>query len=143
MSKFSTDRVVKLRPCTIFCLNTTSYSLNSAAQPPCTSLQIYQKSCYSLFHASLFYFILFYFLKEFCNTLDSSPPTSPAPDKPEVKQEVKQEVTKDKSSTAPTPAGVNDISAIEDILQLLKALHSISTSSAYDFGDGKILAGRP
>ena len=89
------------------------------------------------------FFILFYFLKEFCNTLDSSPPTSPPPDKPEVKQEVKQEVTKDKSSTAPTAAGVNDISAIEDILQLLKALYSISTSSAYDFGDGKILAGRP
>lgn len=79
------------------------------------------------------------FLQEFCNTLDSSPPTSPALDKPEVKQEVKQEVTKDKSSTVSTPAGVNDISTIEDILQLLKALYSISTSSAYDFGDGKFL----
>ena len=46
---------------------------------------------------------------------------------------------KDKSSTVPTPVAVNDMSAIQDILQLLKVLYSVSTSSAYDFGDGKIL----
>ena len=77
--------------------------------------------------------------QEFCNTLDSSPPTSPGLDKPEVKQEVKPEVQKDKSSTVPTPVAVNDMSAIQDILQLLKVLYSVSTSSAYDFGDGKFL----
>ena len=48
-------------------------------------------------------------------------------------------MAKDKSSTVPTPVAVNDISAIEDILQLLKALYSISTSSAYDFGDGEFV----
>lgn len=77
--------------------------------------------------------------QEFCNTLDSSPPISPTPDQPEVKQEVKPEVPKDKTSTVPTPGAVNDMSAIQDILQLLKVLYSISTSSAYDFGDGKFL----
>lgn len=75
--------------------------------------------------------------QEFCNTLDSSPPTSPGLDKPEVEQEVKPEVQKDKSSTIPTPVAVNDMSAIQDILQLLKVLYSVSTNSAYDFGDGK------
>ena len=77
--------------------------------------------------------------QEFCNTLDSSPPTSPGLDKPEVQQEVKPEAPKDKSSTVPTPVAVNDMSAIQDILQLLKVLCSVSTSSAYDFGDGKVL----
>ena len=71
--------------------------------------------------------------QEFCNALDSSPPSSPPLEKPEVKKEVKPEVKQDKSSTDPTP--VDDISAVEDILQLLKALYSISTSSAYDFGE--------
>lgn len=84
--------------------------------------------------------LCFSFLQqEFCNTLDSSPPTSPGLDKPEVEQEVKPEVPKDKSSTVPTPVAVNDMSAIQDILQLLKVLYSVSTSSAYDFGDGKFL----
>lgn len=46
---------------------------------------------------------------------------------------------KDKSSTVPTPVAVDDMSAIQDILQLLKVLYSVSTSSAYDFGDGKFL----
>ena len=75
--------------------------------------------------------------QEFCNTLDSSPPTSPGLDKPEVKQEIKPEVPK--SSTVPTPVAGNDMSAVQDILQLLKVLYSVSTSSAYDFGDGKFL----
>ena len=39
----------------------------------------------------------------------------------------------DKTSTEPAP--VDDISAVEDILQLLKVLNSISTSSAHDFGE--------
>ena len=46
---------------------------------------------------------------------------------------------KDKSSTVSTPVAVNDMSAIQDILQLLKVLYSVSTSSAYDFGGGKYL----
>lgn len=71
--------------------------------------------------------------QEFCNNLDSSPPSSPPFEKPVLKQEVKQEVKQDKTSTEPTP--VDDISAVEDILQLLKVLNSISTSSAHDFGE--------
>jgi len=82
---------------------------------------------------------LSFFQQEFCNTLDSSPPISPTPEQPEVKQEVKPEAPKDKTSTVPTPVALNDMSAIQDILQLLKALYSISTSSAYDFGDGRFL----
>lgn len=69
-----------------------------------------------------------------------SPPDSPRLDleEPEVKQEVKPEVQQGKRSTGTTPVGVHDISTIEDILQLLKVLYSISTNSAYDFGeDGK------
>ena len=77
--------------------------------------------------------------QEFCNTLDSSPPISPTLDQPEVKQEVTPEVQKDKSSSVPTPVAVNDMSAIQDILQLLKVLYSVSISSAYDFGDGMFL----
>lgn len=71
--------------------------------------------------------------QEFCNNLDSSPPSSPPFEKPVLKQEVKQEVKQDKTSTEPAP--VDDISAVEDILQLLKVLNSISTSSAHDFGE--------
>ena len=71
--------------------------------------------------------------QEFCNNLDSSPPSSPPFEKPLLKQEVKQEVKQDKTSTEPAP--VDDISAVEDILQLLKVLNSISTSSAHDFGE--------
>ena len=78
------------------------------------------------------------FLQEFCNTLESSPPTSPPLEKPEVTQEVKQETAKkDKSVTESTaPSVATDISAIEDILQLLNVLYGISTNSAYDFGEG-------
>ena len=54
-----------------------------------------------------------------------------------MKQEVKQETAKkDKSATDSVPTGAADISAIEDILQLLRVLYGISTSSAYDFGEG-------
>ena len=50
---------------------------------------------------------------------------------------MKQETTKkDKSATDSVPAGVTDISTIEDILRLLKVLYGISTNSAYDFGEG-------
>ena len=75
----------------------------------------------------------FLYCQEFCNNLDSSPPSSPPFEKPVLKQEVKQEVKQDKTSTEPAP--VDDISAVEDILQLLKVLNSISTSSAHDFGE--------
>ena len=70
--------------------------------------------------------------------MDSSPPpTSPAPiEKPEVKQEVKQDTAKkDQSITDSFAANVTGISAIEDILQLLKVLYCLSTTSAYDFGE--------
>ena len=79
-----------------------------------------------------------FYQQEFCNTLESSPPTSPLHEKPEVKQEVKQETAKkEKSVTESTaPSVATDISAIEDILQLLKVLYGISTNSAYDFGEG-------
>lgn len=80
--------------------------------------------------------ILFY-RQEFCNSLDSSPPTSPPVEKPEAKQEGKpEEVKKDKSVSNSVPADATDISAIEDILQLLKVLYSISTTSAFHFGEG-------
>ena len=72
--------------------------------------------------------------------MDSSPPpTSPTPiEKQEVKQEVKQDTAKkpDKSITDSFATDVTGISAIEDILQLLKVLYCLSTNSAYDFGEG-------
>ena len=52
---------------------------------------------------------------------------------------MKQEVTKtEKSAGDPVavPTVSTDISAVEDILQLLKVLYSISTTSAFDFGEG-------
>lgn len=70
--------------------------------------------------------------------MDSSPPpTSPAPiEKPEVEQEVKQDTAKkDQSITDSFATNVTGISAIEDILQLLKVLYCLSTTSAYDFGE--------
>lgn len=52
---------------------------------------------------------------------------------------MKQEATKEEKS-AGRPVAVStvstDISAIEDILQLLKVLYGISTTSAFDFGEG-------
>lgn len=52
---------------------------------------------------------------------------------------MKQEATK-KEKSAGDPVAVptvsTDISAVEDILQLLKVLYSISTTSAFDFGEG-------
>ena len=52
---------------------------------------------------------------------------------------MKQEATK-KEKSAGNPVAVptvsTDISAVEDILQLLKVLYSISTTSAFDFGEG-------
>ena len=79
------------------------------------------------------------FLQEYCDSLDSTPPSSPPPEPPEGGQEVKQEATK-KEKSAGDPVAVptvsTDISAVEDILQLLKVLYSISTTSAFDFGEG-------
>lgn len=51
---------------------------------------------------------------------------------------MKQEATKKEKSADPVavPTVSTDISAIEDILQLLKVLYSISTTSAFDFGEG-------
>lgn len=52
---------------------------------------------------------------------------------------MKQEATKkEKSAGGPVavPTVSTDISAIEDLLQLLKVLYSISTTSAFDFGEG-------
>lgn len=72
--------------------------------------------------------------------MDSSPPpTSPAPiEKQEVKQEMKQDMAKkpDKSITDSFATDITGISAVEDILQLLKVLYCLSTNSAYDFGEG-------
>ncbi|XP_068683255.1 E3 ubiquitin-protein ligase HECTD1-like isoform X4 [Montipora foliosa] len=76
---------------------------------------------------------------EFCDTLDPSLPTSPPAEDPEDTQEVKQEATrKGKLASDPVPASASstDVSAVEDILRLLKVLYGISTNSAYGFGEG-------
>lgn len=51
---------------------------------------------------------------------------------------MKQETAKKEKDVTETtaPSVATDISAIEDILQLLKVLYGISTNSAYDFGEG-------